>query len=456
MRILYYNWAPINSSLGGGVSVYQKSLLDYFNRHSEHEIYYLSSGYNYTPPLSVPYIKEEKCDYGNNIHAYTIINSPVFSPMSMDPKNIYEYLSDESLARIFDDFIESIGGVDIIHFNNIEGLTLKCIEIKRRKPNIRVFYSAHNYFLVCPEVMLWKHSDGSNYNCDTKTCDECARYCKPEKYNFVIGKRLRNSTLKKITSQLERCLPRSYTKELYMTFLEKNRQISNDCFDCIFAVSERVRKILIEADYNPSRVKTMYIGTKVASEQISTSCCSYSTDSEFRIAYLGYMASSKGFYFFLNAMEKMDDEIASHVSLKICARHTKDNKEELQRIECLHNKFKEVELHNGFSHDNEKELLSNVNLGVVPVLWEDNLPQVLIEQISYGVPVLVSDLGGGQEIVNNNSFVFRAGDTDDFLGKITSLYNNPSMLSNFWTNSKKLVTCDEHLNVLLREYQGLV
>ena len=78
---------------------------------------------------------------------------------------------------------------------------------------------------------------------------------------------------------------------------------------------------------------------------------------------------------------------------------------------------------------------------------------MLIEQISYGVPVLVSTLGGGKEIVNDDDFVFKAGDTNDFKEKLISIYYNPSKLSDFWDNSKKLVTCEYHLKELIAEYE---
>lgn len=49
MKVLYYNWAPLNTSgVGGGVSVYMKNVLTWLKEHPDsHDIepVFLSSGF---------------------------------------------------------------------------------------------------------------------------------------------------------------------------------------------------------------------------------------------------------------------------------------------------------------------------------------------------------------------------------------------------------------------------
>ena len=60
--------------------------------------------------------------------------------------------------------------------------------------------------------------------------------------------------------------------------------------------------------------------------------------------------------------------------------------------------------------------MEDVNLGIVPPLWEDNLPQVAIEMISNGIPVLTSMNGGAKEL--NSHVMFRFHTEKDLLEKI--------------------------------------
>lgn len=109
---------------------------------------------------------------------------------------------------------------------------------------------------------------------------------------------------------------------------------------------------------------------------------------------------------------------------------------------------------NGYTARNQQELLQGMNLSVVPVLWEGNLPQVAIEQIAYGVPILVSDLGGAREIVNDHRFVFRAGDTEEFINKISDIMDDRQLLIDFWKADRHLVTMQEHVDSLMQIYGG--
>ena len=108
---------------------------------------------------------------------------------------------------------------------------------------------------------------------------------------------------------------------------------------------------------------------------------------------------------------------------------------------------------NGYTHDNQYDLLKDKHLGIVPVLWEDNLPQVAIEQVAYGVPVLTSDLGGACEIFSNNEhFVFKAGDVDECIRKIRFLLENRDVLLDFWNKKMRFKTLEEHTDEIALLY----
>ena len=129
------------------------------------------------------------------------------------------------------------------------------------------------------------------------------------------------------------------------------------------------------------------------------------------------------------------------------------NRVEISQLEKLKSKYSKVELINGYTHNEQKKLLDGMNLGIVPVLWEDNLPQVAIEQVAYGVPILVSNLGGVQEIVNNDNFIFHAGDKEEFINKLIMIYNDRTLLDTLWTSERHLVTVKEHVTELQSAYE---
>ena len=55
------------------------------------------------------------------------------------------------------------------------------------------------------------------------------------------------------------------------------------------------------------------------------------------------------------------------------------------------------------------------------LLYYEGLPIVLIEALSYGLPVLVSDIPANKEVTLSAKRYFRCGDVDDLKKKIEAL-----------------------------------
>ena len=111
-----------------------------------------------------------------------------------------------------------------------------------------------------------------------------------------------------------------------------------------------------------------------------------------------------------------------------------------------------VTIKDGYVLDELPILLKDVNLGIVPVLWEDNLPQVAIEMVSCGVPVLCSSYGGASELCDSELFRFDGGNTQDLLNHITHFLHYPMDLNKYWDYHNSLKTMSDHIGELKRYY----
>ncbi|MCI8517779.1 MAG: glycosyltransferase family 4 protein [Hungatella sp.] len=448
-KLLIYNWTHIDDKQGGGVNLYVRNIIQELISQGEYDIYYLNAGRTYTKKGSSQII-EVDTPFGQKLQAFEIINSPFIAPVRQNGKNINYYLTDKSVASLFDDFIID-HGISVIHFNNIEGLPLEVLRIKQRLPGIKVIYSAHNYFTLCSRTNLWQDGElKEGHNCNKKDYTECDNCYRQSIYSATILSRV-YPPLKHL-DKLSRYTHVHSDPILFRRFHKETVSVINSQVDVVLAVSDRMRELLINGGISSGLIRTSYIGTRVADKQLSY-CRTDSTDI-FRVAYMGYMQKEKGFYFFLNALEHMDINIAKNIEIHIIARYkTNSNKNEISRINELKKKFYNVILINGYTRDNQEKLLENINLGVIPVLWEDSLPQVAIEQMAYGVPILTSDLGGAWELHRNEHFVYSAGDYDDFEHKLKDIYYNRELLNDFWTHAMRLVDMQEHIRELRGYYE---
>lgn len=475
MRILFYNWIQFDKSnnSGGGVNVYQKNVIDYLINNTDNEVFFLSSGIYYNVFSKKIRIMESKNTYGDKCRTYRLYNSPSMAPVKAIYEDLSTYLDDTDTYDVFLEFVKK-NNIEVIHFNNIEGLPLKCLKIKEDCPDINVIYSLHNYFMFCPQVNL--------YYKDTHTCEGCTDgvSCSKCLAGNVGGRQFRiyykiDTILEKLHMEKQSDKIKLFFKNLYSKlksnkggtaaesignpadfrrFKEENVKALNKCVDSVIAVSDRVKDIAVRNGVSEDKVRTLYIGTKVA-EQARSSYHGRADEKTINIAFMGYFEKFKGLEFLISALEALPEDLKKKIVFKCYARRKTDSDDILiERVNKLNNILAKTEYHNGYIHSQLPEIMSGIDLGIVPVLWEDNLPQVAIEFASYGVPVLASDLGGAHELSRDESFIFKAGDKEDFAKKLSAIVSDPKLLERYFDNRIKLNTVKEHMETLLCIFSG--
>ena len=468
MKILYYNWIQFDNkdNIGGGVNIYQRNLIDYLVNNTDYEIYFLSSGWKYNPFKTQPYIKPTDNIFKDKCKSFEIINSTIMAPAFAIYMNPERFITDCESVDIFDEFIQKYGKFDVIHFNNIEGISVNILKLKEKYPDTKFIVSLHNYQPICPLVQYFQNHNEcicNDFN-NGKECLQCS-YWKPNKKEYA--KRSKNfiyDFLSKHNLKFLKPFGKIYTKifqyrsksyigskstmipEKYVQYRNHNVEYLNKYADYVLAVSDRVREIMIRNGCRPEILKTSYIGTKFAEYEIGYSVAQKT--NPFTIAYLGYERIDKGFFFFINALSQLDKNIASKINvvLGVADLHNKN-------IEKL-KKFNKVIVHKGYTHQELPQILKDVNLGVVPVLWEDNLPQVAIEMVACGVPILCSDFGGASELCSSELFKFNGGNEKDFTDKLQNLVNHPEFLNEYWMHHKPLMTMENHIKELDKYYRS--
>ena len=474
MRILFYNWIQFDkkNNSGGGVNVYQKNTIDYLIKNTDHEIFFLSSGIYYDVVSKKIRITETKNEYGERCKTFKLINSRCMAPVKAMYEDIDTYLKDMDVYRVFASFIAK-NNIDVVHFNNLEGLPLNCLKIKRDFPDIKVVYSLHNYFMFCPQVNLFYNGEENCKDfCNGKACTKCL--------GGSIG-RSQFSTYYRIDTSLEKLHMEKQSENIKLFFKNAYQKLKgkkqdvqeeetvgeaadffkfrrhnvgtlNKYVDVILAVSDRVRDIAVSFGVQPEKVKTCYIGTKVAEESLGR-YHGRADENCFTIAFMGYFEKVKGLEVLLDALEEAPEELCKKLKFKCYARRKVESDDvQIQRIKKLGDKLYSAEHYDGYNHDELPDIMKSIDLGIVPVIWEDNLPQVAIEFAAYGVPVLTSNLGGAQELSRCEDFRFEAGNTKDLIAKLEKIVNDSSLPDKYFAEAMKLVTVKEHIDALLDYY----
>lgn len=224
----------------------------------------------------------------------------------------------------------------------------------------------------------------------------------------------------------------------------------NAFFDLVIGVSRRTCDIALREGISLDLIRLGYIGTKAAEDQNTPKFIEKKADLS--IIYMGYQRRDKGYMFFAEAMDKLPERVSKRIRLTIAAKRAPNAPE----VIIDRKKFADFIYMDGYRRNEIKRLLATQDLGIIPSLWEDALPQVAIEMAANGVPVLCSDLGGASELSDDHRFIFRAGDIEDFIFHITELVENPRLLNGYWNGFHALTTMERHISELYDIYRRAV
>jgi len=489
MKILFYNWVQFDDpeKRGGGVAIYQKHHIAKMSADNKNDIFFLSSGIAYNAFRGKVYLRPTTNIFGQKCRSFEIVNSAVTAPgyFCYDEDSV---LSDFETTRVFLDFVKKYGPFDVIHLDNLEGIPAEVIKLKEIYPNTKLILMLHNYYPFCPQVNLWKREEEncSDYN-GGLDCIRCLPHqvdrhvvitahrlafhlkavgVSPDSWFFrtifkntrllytpykslsrLLGNRIKNNVHAKNPIALNELTTKA---DFFVRRRRTFKHLINAHVDKVLAVSKRAAVIAKHYGVDKDNIEVSYIGTTHAENQSKYELRQDYQD-KLTICYLGYMRQDKGFYFLLDALENLPLDMAKRINVLFGAQN-RDHRA-YERIELLCRNFNKVFYTNGYTHEQLDEILGTVDIGIIPVLWEDNLPQVAIEMVSRGIPVLTSDLGGACELGNNPKFIFRNGDTADFIGKLEQVLDREIMLSEFWEQAMTLVSFNDHVKQLEHIYK---
>ena len=482
-RVLYVNWVDYLDSegRGGGVSVYQRSLMA-----ADPDATFIACGTSHDLMSRAP--RWERVRHGPQFdrhRRFDLVNSGVLAPGHFsfgDPRQV----SDPATTSVFHDFLARQGPFDIVHFNNLEGLPVETLDLGRRFPRTRVVLSLHNHYAVCPQVNLWQDearnctdfrsgaacgsclpampqpsvlraAAGMAYHLKTTGLEPGTRaHDAPMRLMMTTG-RAGVRTLRRLRGRGEG--PSPFPDGKARAFTQRRAafvaRINASC-DVVLCVSDAVRRVATAHGIDPALLRTCRIGTdqSAAWERTAPRRAPARHDGTITAAFLGYMRRDKGFEFLLTAIEALPDALAARLRLRIAAR--RGDPVLVDRMKALSPRLAALDRRDGYDRAALDDLLNDVDIGIVPVLWEDNLPQVALEMHARHIPLICSDLGGARELGGTEALVFPAGDTAAFAARLGAFMAGAVDLGAYWAGARRPVGMAEHLADLGRIYRSLL
>jgi len=257
---------------------------------------------------------------------------------------------------------------DIVHTNNLAGFSVSVWKLVKRR-NIKIVHTLRDYYLLCPKSTMFK--DGRNCG---EQCGLCKFYSVPRKL------------------------------------------FSNSYVDGVVGVSKFILNRHLKLGYfRNSKIRTWIYNPILLPKFVNLK--KVDLRKEIVIGLVGLMAPAKGTEFALECFRGLD---LSNARLVVYGKGiTKEYEEKLRsRYSCEKVVFK--------GYRKPEEIYGEIDVSIIPSLWHEPFPRVLIESFSYGVPVIASNRGGIPEsiIEEKTGFIFdpdKKGDLESKLEKMLSL-----------------------------------
>lgn len=189
MRIVLVNWARIwdGAAFGGGVNQYCQALaLELIKRG--HDVASLFGGTTFTRRPSGCFIRRH--DDWLGVRVFEVINSPVMAPSIVQFARPMGEVSAPELAAQVERLMRDLRP-DAVHWNNIEGFSIDCVEAVRRATGgkARNIFSLHNYHTICPQVYLMKKHRETCWSYDQgHDCTDCIPHENPDEARAKMEK----------------------------------------------------------------------------------------------------------------------------------------------------------------------------------------------------------------------------------------------------------------------------
>lgn len=356
----------------------------------------------------------------NGIGSFEIINPlPVPLDEGIADIDVYTKAVDEG---IYEEFLKA-QKLDAIHIHSLMGLHKEFL-MAAHKLGIRTVFTSHDYFGICPKVTLYHDGvvcDNDHHCSDCVQCNQTALSLK----KIMV---LQSPLYRKVKNT---AIVKAMRKRHRQEFFDDAADTKNEAVETGNVASDYIRlrqyyvSMLEMVDiihFNSSvskKVYERYIHPKnsVVLPITHRDIRDHRHRKDFhherlRITYLGPAKPFKGFQFLIGVLDQIWDEGSQNFELHLYSETS------VSRPYITHKQ-------NGYPYSQLEEIFDATDLLVVPSQWYETFGFTVLEALSYGVPILVGDKVGAQDLINKE-FLFRS--EDEIEEKIKRLSENREML----------------------------
>ena len=241
---------------------------------------------------------------------------------------------------------------------------------------------------------------------------------------------------------------RSYTNSFVQYLIRKFFFMNNyhKKIDCFLIPSENSLSIFSNTKYfRKSKFKLLPSFVNIKAQKIPDDILLKRFNNK-KFVYWGRVSPEKDIELVIKAYHKLVS-IKTDVQLTIIGFNNDNYSDKIKKLLIELNLETKITIYPFLKGSELINLMQESSVYIFPSKIYDNLPQSVIESLSYGIPVIAADIGSLRELVKNNynGYLYKCGSLDDLYYKMNKILDNKSKYLLFSNN------CISHVNTNFSE-----
>ena len=177
------------------------------------------------------------------------------------------------------------------------------------------------------------------------------------------------------------------------------------------------------------------------------------TESVVRLGYIGTFRESKGVHVLLETLRRLpSDKLRLDIYGKVGQFPEYD-----RRLFALAKGLDNVAFRGTFPNENLSTVFAGIDALVIPALWYENSPLVLLSAFAQKVPVIASRVGSLADIVEHgkSGLLFEMGSPASLAAQLRRVLEDPGLIPRLRSGIPEVKTVDENMTELFEIYDEL-
>lgn len=399
MKILHYalGFPPYRT---GGLTKYCMDLME-AQKNKGHEVFLMWPG---KFSLAGHFVRFKKGKNVNGIGNLQVIN-PLPVPLDEGINDVDLYTAECVNPEAYRKFLEELEP-DAIHLHTLMGLHKEFIEIAKSL-GIKVIFTSHDYFGICPKVTLFRDGKVCNGH-----CEKCVD-CNDSALSLTNIKILQSSIYRALKdSPIVKKLRQKHRSEFF-----EEQETGKETENCDKIIDQKadnsakdyeklreyylgILSLVDKIHFNSSVTEAAYkqfIPSSIRGEVINITHNNISDnrkkkifDGKLKITYMAPPKPFKGYNIMKDALDELWKEGIKDFELNIYNQ--------------IPNPSEYMNVNGSFEYSQLGQIFENTDVLIAPSIWYETFGFTVLEALSYGVPVMVSTLVGAKDLLDSATY----------------------------------------------------